>query len=534
MTFPNARNPDQKRWWVTNIGITMLVVVASLMTVFAWAAASPPQSSPDDDYHLPSIWCRGAQHGELCEPISPVAVQGDVQVAISTLPLACYKSLETAEVSCTEPTEQLFRISSWNYPPLFYNALSWASGDGPYDNQIAMRFLAGSGAVAIFLLSYLVASPRYRQAALVSWVVTSIPVGLLLFASTNPSSWAIAGIAAMWPALLTAFTDDAPLRRYLAAGVWALAALMAAGSRGDAAAFVAAINVVAVVLLLRGRKQILATVTALVLTTTAVAFFLGSGQSRAVEASFGDRARSGVADTIWSFVLAFPSLLVGTPGEPWGVNNVASAAGGWLDILFQPTTWILMLLVIGGLAMLGLGHLNLSKSIAMVAILGLAVVIPLRALMQVGMVVGENFQPRYLMPLFVLLMGIILIRPDGLWFRLSRGQTAVMWVLMVFASTIALHSVISRFAHGLGTIEPDLNNEYMWWSLSEMSPMAVWIVGSCAWAVVISVALLHLRSNQQSLVPRYKSLTQTSEAASPVQPVQPVPSVQRDQHRQQS
>ena len=52
---PAARLPLTRRHW------NILGVIALLASVFAlgvaWAVSSPVGASPDDDYHLGSIWC---------------------------------------------------------------------------------------------------------------------------------------------------------------------------------------------------------------------------------------------------------------------------------------------------------------------------------------------------------------------------------------------------------------------------------------------------------------------------------------------
>ena len=43
------------RWWRVALPLALLVVFGS------WAVTSPVGASPDDDYHLSSIWCAGGE-----------------------------------------------------------------------------------------------------------------------------------------------------------------------------------------------------------------------------------------------------------------------------------------------------------------------------------------------------------------------------------------------------------------------------------------------------------------------------------------
>ena len=45
-----------------------LAAISAFIALSVWAFASPPGSAPDDDFHLPAIWCsHGAVEG-ICDP----------------------------------------------------------------------------------------------------------------------------------------------------------------------------------------------------------------------------------------------------------------------------------------------------------------------------------------------------------------------------------------------------------------------------------------------------------------------------------
>jgi len=45
-----------------------LAPVLMVLALSAWAFASPIGASPDDDYHLASIWCANESRTDLCAP----------------------------------------------------------------------------------------------------------------------------------------------------------------------------------------------------------------------------------------------------------------------------------------------------------------------------------------------------------------------------------------------------------------------------------------------------------------------------------
>ena len=54
------------------VGVWLLTCLAAFVALAGWSMASPPGSSPDDDYHLASIWCAQGIDGDRC-----AAVEGE-------------------------------------------------------------------------------------------------------------------------------------------------------------------------------------------------------------------------------------------------------------------------------------------------------------------------------------------------------------------------------------------------------------------------------------------------------------------------
>lgn len=71
-------------------GIAMGILL--LLTGGAWALASPPGSSPDDNFHLPSIWCAWSPEATGCT-IDPAT-------ADTSRPYASIPALQGTDVEC--------------------------------------------------------------------------------------------------------------------------------------------------------------------------------------------------------------------------------------------------------------------------------------------------------------------------------------------------------------------------------------------------------------------------------------------------
>ena len=45
-----------------------LAAISAFVALSVWAFASPPGSAPDDDFHLPAIWCSHGDVAGICDP----------------------------------------------------------------------------------------------------------------------------------------------------------------------------------------------------------------------------------------------------------------------------------------------------------------------------------------------------------------------------------------------------------------------------------------------------------------------------------
>ena len=224
----------------------------AFIALVAWAFASPIGSSPDDDFHLASIWCANSANTSACRP-GPTTAERFIPAEIKHS--SCYAHQPDVTAACaarylhsdSKPTVLTSRGNFLNqYPPVYYATMSLFVTSNIEVSVVTMRIVnilifIGMG-VGLYLLL-----PRFRRPALLwGWGLTVLPLGLFLISSNNPSSWAIIGIGSAWLALLGYF-ETTGRRRIGLAGLFLLAGIMAAGARSDAALYlVISIVVVAV------------------------------------------------------------------------------------------------------------------------------------------------------------------------------------------------------------------------------------------------------------------------------------------------
>ena len=342
-----------------------------------------------------------------------------------------------------------------------------------------MLLFVGLG-VALFRLL-----PVPRRAPMVwGWALTSVPLSIFLIASNNPSSWAIIGLGAAWPALL-GYLETSGRRKVALGALFAVAVVMAAGARGDAAIYVVlSMGIVLVLTFRRDRAYLLDAILPVAMALVAFMFFITTQQAGVVQNGLRDDL-NGVYDLsagAWISLLGYnllnlPSLWVGALGG-WGL--------GWLDTIMP------YIVVVGaGIAFLvatgvGVGR-EWGRKIVAVSLLVLGIwLIPTFVLMQGGMQVGNSVQPRYILPLMVVLAGVaMLVRERPIvW---GRYQLVVIGSALAVAHSVALHANIRRYVTGTDEQGWNLDAGREWWWNVPFSPMADWLIGSVAFGALIVV-----------------------------------------------
>jgi hypothetical protein len=135
---------------------------------------------------------------------------------------------------------------------------------------------------------------------------------------------------------------------------------------------------------------------------------------------------------------------------------------------------------------------NWRKRATVVLMVLLMWAIPLYLLQLGGFRAGEQFQPRYLLPLVIVVIGFLLLTRDGQPLLKDRFGRSAAVVALSLANAIALHTNFRRYITGMNYQDLNLNapREWWWFFLPDwISPNLVWVVGSLAFGAVIWVIL---------------------------------------------
>lgn len=471
--------------------LVSLVPVLAFIALGAWAFASPVGAGPDDDFHLVSIWCATGDE-ELCQPGTE---ENNRYAPASLVQVACFAFDPEASAAC-QPAEFSLTPSvltsrgnfSQEYPPVYYATMGVFAGGDIVASALAMRLINAALFVALSSLVFWLL-PERRPTVVWAWLITTMPLGLFLIASNNPSGWAVTGIGTAWLALLGYFQTRG-WRRIVLAAAFVIGALMAAGSRGDAALYVVgAIGIVGILTFTRSRTYLLALVLPAIVASICLVFFFTSGQIGAGVNGFGGAGSSSSEGTEAQLsgagllaynLLNVPFLWAGVFGQ-WGL--------GWLDTSMPAIVPLAATAVFVAVGFAGIRGMEWRRLVGVLGVVLVLIVVPVYVLTQGGDQVGQGVQPRYILPLIVLLGGLLALGVHATRVSFGRVQIVLLGAALVTCYLVALEVNLRRYVTGIDLPGLDLDSGVEWWWNVPFSPMTVWVVGTLAFAGAVGILI---------------------------------------------
>lgn len=477
--------------WFTARWRWILLPVLAFVALVSWAFASPIGAGPDDDYHLVSTWCAGGG-SEQCEPGSAP----DLRIVPQGFEdLICFAQEPAVSAACQQQVWATWNDSSvetrrgnfyGEYPPAYYGFQRMFAGDDVQFSALVMRVANAALFVSLATALAVLSTPSRRRTLVLGWMITLVPLGVFLIPSNNPSGWAVTGVGTAFIALLGWF-ESLGRRRWALGALYLTGVVMAAGARGDAAVYIVGASVVAMLLTAsRQRAWMLRAALPLAGMIIAAMFLAAAGQAGVATSGFtsdGGGVSVGLVDAATPptglglaayNLLMLPFLWTGVWGS-WGL--------GWLDTMLPPVVaWS----AVAAFVAVGFGALaraSVRKLVALAGVFAVLVILPVYVLTTGGDMVGENLQPRYLLPLIVLLGVLLVTESGGPVQGLGRVQATLVIVALSVANFVSLQVNIRRYVTGYENQGLDLGaGAEWWWSSAVLGPNAVWLIGSLAFA----------------------------------------------------
>ena len=507
---PHARRVHHRRW------PSGLALIGSLLVgMVAWALASPVGSSPDEDFHIANIYCLADESTCRSDDVSwPLGfpfwpadtgdregvVYGPMQAAYPDLweypylrELPCYvrngtkwyapdASVPADCLNAEDPADNTpATLDDLDYyPSAYYPVLSLFTSESIRKSVVAWRLVNIAIALLMAFASLRLSRPEQRRPLGIAWLVSSVPFGLFLMSSVNPSAWAVIGTSVMLGPAIALLTSPWKWRAstFRLAFV-AASALMTAGSRSEGIVHVAVATLVVLVLAARPparpgpRLGLAVGVVGLMLISV---FVVSRSGKLMVVLETGFRQGPGwpkIASP-WDTLLAAPGVLV----------QAFSPSLGWLEIGMPAAVGVLASAAFWGACFFGLSVFFRRKLLALALVTPVMVLIP-----AVALLTSPEQQARYFLPLVYIFAFVMLVTPTGRYLpEMTKAQKGALVLGLSIANSLALLQVTVRYVSGLtmGATNPRAFAAYPvpdWWWDYWLSPFANWVLGTVAFAL---------------------------------------------------
>ncbi len=489
---------------------TALIFPLLFVVLIGWSISSPPGASPDDDYHLASSYCALGERAGLCEStkINNFRLIPSGLVSLQS----CYSN-QSASAGCindhlrssAEKMTISERLNTNNlYPKLFYFANGHLVGSDIQKSVTITRLFNIAVVILLFFLAYKFSHQRFREVIPATIAISSVPLGMFIFSSNNPSSWAIASLFS-YSFLLASISRPLFSRGNLKLILPILTCLVIAlGSRADSVLLILIITLGIFLFLLDGAtisKRDLFALSPIVVIAALVFWILNPTLQKFVREGFleGSTQVSGV-DIFISNLLSLPQLLLGSFG--FSLSEIPTRTGhlGWFNTPVPPTTSFITFSVYLILISLSFSSWKESEKRVIGFYILAFVALPLLIHQRDKTVIGQDIQPRYFFIFSFLILGFALVQKR--FKKISPAMGILLVVAVSFAHSSALYVSIKRYTVGYGDFGLSLNSGVQWWYFKSVSPTAVWLITSLCYSLFLSLAFAKLRDTelQESLI----------------------------------
>lgn len=475
--------------------------LSGLTLVIMWAISSPTGGSPDEDTHFITIYCTSNIYSSACEEPGPEKINlQPVQDGSS-----CHLVQRDRSAGCAETdifsklntgTASIFSKYAENN---YYKFMSIFVSDFYIISLLSMRIVNGVIFLGVLFLAIFLLPKNYRVYFVISNFILLVPLAIFLVTSISTSAWIIVGALGLWSSLYSMLHSStvAPTSITITLGrifLFIFSSFLFISSRTDWVFFYLIILFsILLIFFIYPTKSLLekflttlqanSFLSVFVLVGLGVSFYLLRGKA---DIAFIDN-NYNFLDRFFENISNLPHLLLGPMGT-WGL--------GWLDVLMSPSTYIFMIITLLGISFVSIRHLDLAHALSTITLSISILLLPLLVLLISGYRVGEWVQPRYILPLYFPLLGVMLFSVVKK-FVFNIFQIYTIIALTSIANSFALFSNLERYLRGQNTYSYNLNVNREWWWDQLPSPNIVWLIGSISF-VIFFTSLLQLSKSLES------------------------------------
>jgi len=492
--------------------LATISAVSFFISLMAWGLSSPLGSSPDEDFHIGSIWCADGFSTDTCQIKEFVPGANQQIVTVPHVMDLCFMRESKKSGDCSEDPESiapdLRANNKLQYPPIFYRFMHTFVGENTESSGITMRLVNSILASMLLFAAIVLSQRRVRNALLISFVGTLVPLAMFLIPSLNPSSWAYLGLAFAWVFFMNATSQSSsnPHAHNVNWILFFLCLVMAIGSRWDSGLYVF-VSVVAVSIAINlfrrfsvdlGSRQVKLIGGVFVTGIILIVFYF---IPRLI-----DIGRNGIfgapdPDSEWSPRNLFLNNIVHLIEIPAGVFGYGPLGLGWLDTPLPGIVAIIGTSVYAFFLLQSIPFRQRRYYTVVITLIAFSAFILLFSLTSSGIVVGNAIQPRYILPMLPVILGIAIwsSKASNPFGTEPRARAIVIGVLISLAHAVSLWTNVRRYTTGLMINQGfNLNSPLEWWWGWAPSPNFVFVLGVLSFSVFIYAAFKLILTQSES------------------------------------
>jgi hypothetical protein len=198
-----------------------------------------------------------------------------------------------------------------------------------------------------------------------------------------------------------------------------------------------------------------------------------------------------VAINLWEHLYRVTSIPLGVFGG-WGLGS--------LEIDMPAIVSVCSNFLILGVILYSLKYSNFNSNLSKIY-LGLFIyLIPLFVIYKSKLQVGEWYQPRYILPLFIPLIFLSILDIVG-DMKFTRNFIFIVGSIATVSYLFAIHTTIRRYAFGLDNFVLNLNDNYEWWwqSTNMVSPLIVVLLGVASYSYILYFLTIEIQKSNDFL-----------------------------------